>query len=250
MRASLKHAVAIRHVFFEDLGSLGDVLRQRGFRITYMDAGLDELIDVEALRPDLLVVLGGPIGANDEHVYPFLLDEMRLLERRLHADAPTIGICLGAQLMARVLGSRVYPGAKPEIGWSPLDLSEAGLRSALANLSGTPVLHWHNDTFDCPAGATRLASSQITPNQAFSWRNHCLGLQFHAEAVQRGFERWLIGHTCEIGSTADCGVMRLREDTWRHALQLQLHAGKLWNSLLSSFVPHSPAESLLAPASQ
>lgn len=243
MRGPVKHAVAIRHVFFEDLGSLGDVLCQRGFRISYMDAGVDDLNNVDALGPDLLVLLGGPIGANDEHVYPYLLDEMRLLERRLHADAPTIGICLGAQLMARVLGTRIYAGAKREIGWSPVDISDAGLRSALANLSGTPVLHWHNDTFDCPEGATCLASTQITPNQAFSWRNHCLGLQFHAEAVHRGFERWLIGHTHEINSTADCGAMRLREDTWRYAAQLQLHAGKLWNSLLSGFEIAAPLSS-------
>ena len=230
----MRHAVAIRHVAFEDLGNLDEVLREHGFEITYRDAGLDDLADVDALGPDLVVALGAPIGAYEENTYPFLIDEMRLLERRLEADSPTIGICLGAQLMARALGARVYAGAQREIGWGPLALSEAGLRSPLAHLSGdrTPVLHWHNDTFDCPVGAIHLAATPITVNQAFSWNSRCLALQFHPEVTLRGFDRWLIGHACEINTTPGCSVARLRQDTKRCASQLELQARKFWQSWL------------------
>jgi GMP synthase (glutamine-hydrolysing) len=229
-----RHAVAIRHVAFEDLGNLADVLQEHGFEITYLDAGLDDLAEVDALAPDLMVVLGAPIGAYEENVYPFLVDEMRLLEERLEADAPTIGICLGAQLMARVLGARVYAGTQPEIGWGRLTLSEAGLHSPLVYLSGesTSVLHWHNDTFDCPDGAVHLASTSITANQAFSWRGRCLALQFHPEVALRGFERWLVGHACEINKTAGCSVTQLRRETKQYASLLALQARKCWESWL------------------
>jgi GMP synthase (glutamine-hydrolysing) len=232
---AMRHALAIRHVAFEDLGNFADVLRKHGFEITYREAGLHDLADVDALGPDLIVVLGAPIGAYEENNYPFLTDEMRILERRLEADSPTIGICLGAQLMARVLGSKVYPGDQREIGWGPLALSEAGLCSPIAHLSGdrTPVLHWHGDTFDCPDGVTHLASTPITVNQAFSWRRRCLALQFHPEVTLRGFERWLIGHACEISATPGCSVAGLRQDTKQYASLLELQARRFWESWLS-----------------
>ena len=230
----MRHALAIRHVAFEDLGNFAEVLREHGFEITYRDAGLDDLADLDALGPDLVVVLGAPIGAYEENHYPFLMDEMRLLERRLEHDSPTIGICLGAQLMARVLGARVYAGAQREIGWGPLALSESGLYSPIAHLSGdrTPVLHWHGDTFDCPDGATHLAATPITVNQAFSWKSWCLALQFHPEVALRGFERWLIGHACEINATPGCSVAGLRQDTKQYASQLELQARTFWESWL------------------
>src|SRR5262245_23163741 len=116
-------AAVIRHVAFEDLGSAAGVLERNGYRPAYLEAGLDPL-DVAVTRDaDLLIVLGGPIGAYEEHLYPFLKDELALLEHRLAADRPTLGICLGAQLMARALGARVYAGGKKEIGFSPLTLS-------------------------------------------------------------------------------------------------------------------------------
>src|SRR5262245_13029380 len=241
-RNAVRHAVAIRHVAFEDLGSLADVLREYEFEITYRDAGLDEGADGDALGPDLVVVLGAPVGAYAENAYPFLMDEMRLLERRLAADKPTLGICLGAQLMARVLGARVYPGAQREIGWGPLSLSEAGLRSPIAHLSGdrTSVLHWHGDTFDLPDGAIHLAATSITPNQAFAWRSRSLALQFHAEVALGGLERWLIGHACEIATTAGCSVARLREDTKQCASQLALQARMFWRAWLTEAVMKLP----------
>ncbi len=139
----MRKVTVIRHVPFEDLGNLASVLHQRGYVVEYFEAGSGNLEKIDPLSSDLLVILGGPIGAYDEEEYPFLLDEFRVLEKRLAADAPTLGICLGAQLMARVLGAKVYPGSGKEIGWSPVELSDAGLQSPLSYLGAedTAVLH-------------------------------------------------------------------------------------------------------------
>lgn len=209
--------IAIRHVSFEDLGVFADPLSARGLDIRYLDAGLDDIASVDALSPALLVVLGGPVGAYEEAQYPFLADTLRLTRTRLTAGRPVLGLCLGAQIMARALDARVYPGtAGKEIGWGPVTLSEDGRRGPLAALAGVPVLHWHGDTFDLPDGAVRLASTPAYENQAFALGAHALGLQFHAEVDSAGFERWLIGHACEIAA-AERSPAALRADTRRYA---------------------------------
>lgn len=111
----VKTAVVVRHVPFEDLDSWAPLLETHGFRVRYLEAPSADLSAFDPTGPALLVLLGGPIGAHQDDVYPFLVPELRLLERRLGADRPTLGICLGAQLMARALGGRVYPGEK-ELG--------------------------------------------------------------------------------------------------------------------------------------
>ena len=206
----MKSVSVIRHVHFEDLGAFAAPLERLGFEISYFEAGVDDLPDDLADHADLMVVLGGPIGAYEDDVYPFLLDELRLIGRRLAKGAPLLGICLGAQLIARALGAKVYPGPAKEIGWAALDLTDAGRQGPLAWLDDIPVLHWHGDTFDLPAGAVRLASTPLCPNQAFSMGSHVLAFQFHPEAAESGFERWLIGHACEIVGTPGINVQNLR----------------------------------------
>ncbi|MCC8986697.1 MAG: glutamine amidotransferase [Candidatus Contendobacter sp.] len=214
----MKTALALRHVAFEDLDRFTPLLAERGYATRYVEAGYDDLAGLDPLADDLWIVLGGPIGVYEQDAYPFLADELQRLRARLEAGRPTLGICLGCQLIAEALGGRVYPGHGKEIGWKPLTLTAAGLDSPLAAFAdGTPVLHWHGDTFDLPEGATLLASSDLYPHQAFSWGNHALALQFHMETTARGLERWLIGHAGEIAGTPGLSVSTLRAATALHA---------------------------------
>lgn len=227
--------IAIRHLCFEDLGSFATVLGERGITPRYLDAGIDDLAALDPLAPDLLVILGGPIGVNDGDDYPFLADELALLQRRLAADLPTLGICLGAQLIARALGSAVYPGPAREIGWAPLELTETGRAGPMRHLDGelTSMLHWHGDTFDLPPDATLLASTPLCRHQAFAWGRATLALQCHPEALAAQFERWLIGHTGEIAA-AGLAVGALRRDTAVHGETLESQARHFFAEWLDS----------------
>jgi len=235
----MKTAVAIRHVHFEDLGAFAHTLAQSGYTIRYYDAGVDDLRAPELLESDLLFVLGGPIGAYEEDKYPFLLQELGVMERRLASRRPMMGICLGAQLLARALGSRVYPGPAKEIGWAPVTLTVAGRRSAARHLQGGPVLHWHGDTFDLPAGAELLASTAICANQAFSYGAGTLAFQFHPEATTGNFELWLIGHCVEIAGVPGLSVNALRADTERFAPEAQERGQRCLSEWLAAL--HSPS---------
>lgn len=208
---SLPTAVAIRHVAFEDLGAFAPGIETAGYRIHYYDVGLDELWTVDPIKTELLIMLGGPIGAYEDDKYPSLRDELDILEARLAAGRPTLGICLGAQLMARALGARVYPGPAKEIGFAPVTLTAEGRDSCLAPFHDHPVLHWHGDTFDLPEGAVRLASTPLCENQAFALERNALAVQFHPEAGGDGFERWLIGHALELAQ-AGIDVPQLRSE--------------------------------------
>src|SRR5690349_9578555 len=116
----MKTALVLRHLAFEDLGRLEAVLRKAGYDIRYIEAGVDPLNGYAPLEPDLLVVLGGPIAVYDIEDYPWMAEEVNWVRRRLLEDRPTLGVCLGAQVMAAALGAKVYPGGKKEIGWGPL----------------------------------------------------------------------------------------------------------------------------------
>ena len=219
----MKKAIALRHIHFEDLGTLHAEFASRGYEVQYVDPSIGELDTLDLGRADLLVVLGGPIGAYDEALYPFVAQELAAVRRWLDSGKPLLGICLGAQLIVRALGARVYPLGVKEIGFSPLTLTDAGLASPLAKLDGVPVLHWHGDQFDIPEGAVHLAGTAIGANQAFAVGTQVLGLQFHLEADAARLERWLVGHACELG-VAQVDPRTLRADAQKYGGLLTLAA--------------------------
>ncbi|KAF1012828.1 MAG: GMP synthase [glutamine-hydrolyzing] [Stenotrophomonas maltophilia] len=200
-----------------------------------LQAGVDALQPAETA--DLLVVLGGPISANDTAPYPFLADSIALLQRRLQQQ-PTLGICLGAQLMARALGATVAASGGKEIGFAPLLLTDDGQRSPLQALQGIPVLHWHGEAFELPAGAQRLASTPACRHQAFAIARHALALQCHPELDARQFERWLIGHSLELGH-AGIDPADLRAQVARYGAPLAAAANAMFGQWLQQ-LPEVP----------
>lgn len=230
-------AVAIQHVAFEDTGILAPLLAARGWHLQVLQAGIDRLDDAETA--DLLIVLGGPISANDDHAYPHLRVLNALLRSRLAAHRPTLGICLGAQLVARALGASVTPMGAKEIGFAPLALTDAGLTSPLRALVGIPVLHWHGETFTLPDGAQRLAATPACAQQAFAIGHHLLALQCHPEVDATRIGTWLIGHADEL-QRAGIDPCALREQAARYAAPLAAAARDLFAAWLDALPPPAP----------
>ncbi|MGA3027858.1 MAG: gamma-glutamyl-gamma-aminobutyrate hydrolase family protein [Bryobacteraceae bacterium] len=194
----------VRHVPFEHLGRIAPALERAGFSYQYYDLFAGAAPPDPAASP-ALILMGGPQSANDDLDY--LRAELRLIEAAVRAGRPVLGICLGAQLLAKALGARVYRNPVKEIGWFPLHFNEAGagdpLLTGLANPS--PVLQWHGETFDLPAGAIHLAWSEACRNQAFRYGSRVYGFQFHLETTADMIADW-------IRQDANCGDVReLRE---------------------------------------
>ena len=226
-------AVALRHVAFEDLGTFEDVLRERGFEVSYLEPG--EADPSHALDADLAVILGAPVSANDTADYPWLDDEIAFAKARLDADKPTLGICLGAQIMARALGAAVEPAPEQEIGFSLIFLTEAGLKTPLKHFAGDAfVLHWHGENCDLPDGAEWLAFTELCPYQAFRVGQNGLALQFHPEVRAGTIEAWLIGHAHEIDHAVSARPRQLRADADRWGAALEPLAKAFFNDWLDS----------------
>jgi GMP synthase (glutamine-hydrolysing) len=228
-----KTCLAVRHVAFENLGLLGPLVSARGYDVRYHDAGIERFAADTLLAPDLVIVLGGPIGVYECETYPFVTDEIAAVAARLQANKPILGICLGAQMMAAALGARVAPGPVKEIGYAPLTLSAAGRSSVLAPLGASPVLHWHGDNCDLPAGCEHLASTAHCPVQAFSRTPTQLALQFHLETEPARLEAWLVGHTVELGK-AGIDPRKLRDEARKFGPTLQEVGSKVLSAWLDA----------------
>ena len=175
--------------------------------------------------------------------FPFLAREIDWLELRLKHDRATLGICLGSQLMAKALGSRVFVGPAKEIGWGCVALTDTGRGSCLQPLLDphVEVLHWHGDTFDLPSGAVRLASTKLYENQAFAFGQNALALQFHLEAEPTSLEQWYVGHAVELAA-AKISVAALRAATAKAGDRLQTEARLIFANWLGNIRPRAPAE--------
>lgn len=187
----------LQHVPFEGPAGIADWAAARNHPITttplYVGAALP---DQSAF--DWLVVMGGPMGVHDEAELTWLSGEKAFLRETIAAGKTILGICLGAQLLAEVLGARVYRNREKEVGWFPIELTGAAKESGpLAQLPDRlTVYHWHGDTFELPAGAAHLARSEGCAHQAFLWGGRVLGLQFHLESTPASV-RALVAHCAD-----------------------------------------------------
>jgi GMP synthase (glutamine-hydrolysing) len=178
--------LVLRHEPFEHLGYFADILTGHHIAFDYKDLGESLCLDGYSA----LIVMGGPQSANDP--LPGLAAEIHLISQAIQAQLPVLGICLGAQLIAKALGARVYPNAVKEIGWAPVFFTAAAQRDPLfAGLaSPTTFFHWHGETFDLPAAAERLAYSAHCPQQAFRYGKNVYGIQFHPEITPAMIVDW------------------------------------------------------------
>ncbi|HAM25669.1 MAG TPA: glutamine amidotransferase [Microbacteriaceae bacterium] len=183
-------ALVIRHLGIAHLGNLEPVLLANDYEVRYVDVTTDALL-ADPTEPELVVVLGGDMGVYEKHEHPFIDRELAFLERRLEAERATLGICLGAQMMAEALGETVRKGKTVEIGFREVRPTDAGLDSPVRHVAGVPMMQWHGDTFGLPSGATRLASSAEYSNEAWSLGDHALAVQFHPELTGDMYEEWI-----------------------------------------------------------
>lgn len=185
-----RRAVVLQHHENIELGNLEPVLREHGYDIRIIDVTRESLSTLDPEDGDLLIVLGGHQGAYETEKYPWLAEELDLIRRRIEAERPIFGVCLGAQLMAGALGGRNYRGEKPDLGYQDIRLTDAGASSPVRHVAGVGMLEWHGDHFDLPERATLLASSSAYPNEAFSLGDFGLAVQFHPEVTDAMHEAW------------------------------------------------------------
>jgi len=172
----------LQHVEFEGPAAIADWAAVRGVQVRVCHLGRNGILPL-IYDFDMLTIMGGPMSANDQAQLDWLGPEIALIRETIAADKTVFGVCLGAQMIAKALGARVYPGSAKEIGWFPVERTSAHpLFDGLPD-NFTP-LHWHGETFDLPYGAKLLAKSNITVNQAFAVGQRVLGLQFHMEATE------------------------------------------------------------------
>jgi GMP synthase (glutamine-hydrolysing) len=185
--------LVFQHVAYEILGTLDPLLREAGFRIRYVNFGRDPHAEPCLDSYDALIVLGGPMNVDELDRYPHLQTETEMIGDAIARGMPILGICLGAQLIARALGARVRRNPQKEIGWYDLEPTPHGKEDpVLGHLAECEkIFQWHGDTFDVPAGGVHLASSPTCRNQAFRYGRNVYGFQFHLEVDEPVVKRWL-----------------------------------------------------------
>jgi len=186
------NVLIIKHVDIEGPGLIEYCLNQR--RLPYRVLCLDS--DARLPRPEgftHIILLGGPMNVYEEEHYPFLKDEDLFIKEAVQRGKFILGICLGAQLIAKALGAKVFKAPVKEIGWFDVSLTEIGLQDPLfSDLPKTfPVFQWHEDTFEIPRSAKLIATSSSVHHQAFRYADNAYGLQFHLEVTEEMIQEWI-----------------------------------------------------------
>ena len=227
---------ALQHLAAEPLGTIGDALENRGIEANYIRVFEGETVPNDMNGASGLVVMGGPMGVYEQKEYPFLADEIRLIESALTTAKPVLGICLGSQLIAAALGAEVKKAMRKEIGWFPVSLTKAASEDRVFSdvQESFKAYHWHGDEFDVPTGARSLATSAQTQCQAFAYGNTAYGFLFHLEATQTIVEEMTRGFSDElVEEKIDAG--EILDQTRRHLTGFQSIAASVfgrWASLI------------------
>jgi GMP synthase-like glutamine amidotransferase len=195
----LRMLTVLQHVSFEGPAGIAEwaALRGAGVTAVRLYEG-DPLPSLDSF--DLLAVMGGPMSVNGEAQHPWLAEEIAFVGKAIDADKSVLGVCLGAQLIAKALGAPVYPGFRKEIGWFPVHRTAARHELFQGIPDAFTAFHWHGETFDLPDRAVRLAYTEETPNQAFAVGGRVLGLQFHMEATPASVSELIVHAGAEIGA--------------------------------------------------
>ena len=187
-----KRALIIRHVPHEGIAGYREPIEAAGYEVDRIDVADARFATLDLAEPDLLIMMGGPMGVYEQDRYPWITCQLRRLALRLDAHRPTLGVCFGAQMIAAALGADVYAGPAKEVGFHPVRVHGHVPGNPLRHLAETPVLHWHGDTFTLPDDVELLASSHVYEHQAFRRGNNILALQFHAEmGLDPRFDAWV-----------------------------------------------------------
>lgn len=189
----MKRILVFQHVPYEILGTLHPLLKEAGFRIRYVNFGHHPDAEPSIARYHGLVVLGGPMNCDQSDRYHHLTKEIEVIQDAIEQGKPVLGICLGAQLIARALGARVSKNGTKEIGWYELNPTAGAASDPLFSKFGARqmIFQWHGDTFEIPKNAVHLATSPDCRNQAFRYRSNVYALQFHLEVDEAMIHRWL-----------------------------------------------------------
>ncbi len=229
-----KQIWAIQHIGYEDLGSFEPVLKSRGFEVKYFCSRNIDYKGLFASDPDLVINLGGPMSVYDDEKHPWVHAEQQFIAERIESEKPLMGICFGAQMIAKALGANTYAGPQgKEIGWSKITVNDEGMKTPFRHLDGskTHMLHWHGDTFDLPDGAVLLASSDHYQKQAYSYGDHIFCFQCHPEVTPAKLKLWYASNRHdieEVGQTVD----QLQKDSEVHNETLSKQAVLFLNEWL------------------
>lgn len=236
--------VVIQHVPYEILGTMNPLFKQHGIRIKYVNFGRHPDAQPCLTRHDALVILGGPMSVNDVHLHPHLETELALIQSAMSLGIPILGICLGAQLIAKATGAHVKKNPEPEIGWYDVQLTPEGVNDPLLSHFDPceKIFQWHGDTFDLPSNSVHLAQSTTCANQAFRLGDNIYGLQFHLEVDQPLIERWLTvpRHQVELAKlNPETGPQVIRLQTQRYIQRTQHLSQNVFNTFSELILGHN-----------
>ncbi|GAC1583758.1 MAG: type 1 glutamine amidotransferase [Ktedonobacteraceae bacterium] len=231
----MKRVLTIINIADDPTGYIGELLEEHGIAYDIIDASMQPIPDPTMY--DAMVVFGGPQNANEDEKYPYFLQEKAALRTAVEQDMPVLGICLGGQLLATVLGGTVKKHTITEIGFSEVQCTDEGRHDPLyEGLAGRQLVYqWHEDTFDIPPGAVRLATSAKTENQAFRYGRNAYGIQYHIELTPTMLDTWLSEPSLKqeiINALGNSEYERIMSDRPQHYAQYREHTRVIFENFL------------------